>query len=154
MSRSTSKKTVPGAQEPAAIFVEFFTSFVTPMFFPPRADTNAPDLTYQETRSLFWIGRHNPCLMSEFARGMDIPLSTATHTIDRLVEKKLISRQRSEEDRRAVEISLTGLGLARQQAFQERLLTGSKELLASLSPSEVAALISTLRKMSLKDNVR
>lgn len=154
MSTRTSKKGVPDAQEPARIFVEFFTSVVTPMAFPPKANTSAPDLTYQETRALFWVGRHNPCLMSEFARGMDIPLSTATHVIGRLVEKKLISRQRSEEDRRVVEISLTGLGLRRQQAFQERLLAGSEELLAPLSPPELTQLMSALRKMSLKDKTR
>ena len=43
-------------------------------------------------------------MMSNLAESLGVPLSTATHTVDRLVAKGLVERNRSEEDRRVVEV--------------------------------------------------
>jgi DNA-binding MarR family transcriptional regulator len=102
--------------------------------------------TPQEGRALGWLNQHGPALMSELADFMDIPLSTATSLVNRLVEKKQVTRQRSEEDRRIVRVHLTPAGQRLSQRMLEVHLEASKLLLQKLSREDQAALIALLQK--------
>lgn len=102
--------------------------------------------TPQEGRALGWLNQNGPALMSELAEFMDIPLSTATSVVNRLVEKKQVVRQRSEEDRRVVRVHLTPAGRRLSQRMLDVHLGASKLLLAKLSPEEQETLIGLLRK--------
>jgi len=99
-----------------------------------------------EGRSLVWMGSQNLCTMSEFASGMRVPLSTATHLVDRLVEKGLFVRERSETDRRAVKIRLSGMGKRVHMRFYEQRLAGGRRLLSQLNSQEQAQLLELLEK--------
>jgi DNA-binding MarR family transcriptional regulator len=109
---------------------------------PPRK----PPITPHESRSLMWLGRHGTSLMSEFAKGRDIPLSTATHLVNRLVAKGLMVRERSEHDRRIVNVDLSPAGKKMDEQFYQRRLEGSRQLLSKLSADEQKALVDLLRK--------
>lgn len=102
--------------------------------------------TPQEGRALGWLNQHGPALMSELADAMDIPLSTATSVVNRLVEKKQVTRQRSEEDRRIVRVHLTPAGQRLSQRMLEVHLEASKLLLEKLTRDEQESLIALLRK--------
>lgn len=106
--------------------------------------------TPQEGRALGWLNQHGPSLMSEFADFMDIPLSTATSVINRLVEKKQVVRQRSEEDRRIVRVHLTPAGQRLSQRMLDVHLEASKLLMEKLSRDEQQTLINLLRKAGYK----
>ena len=45
--------------------------------------------------------------MTDFAKGVEVPLSTATPLANRLVEKGVMFRERSEQDRRVVSVGLS-----------------------------------------------
>ncbi len=64
-----------------------------------------------ELFSMLIIDRHGEIIMSQIADYVQIPMSTATSIIDRLVKKGLVQRGRSETDRRIVTISLSDKGL-------------------------------------------
>ncbi|MEK6399057.1 MAG: MarR family winged helix-turn-helix transcriptional regulator [Terriglobus sp.] len=102
--------------------------------------------TPQESRALGWLNHHGPALMSELADFMDIPLSTATSLVNRLVEKKQVTRQRSEEDRRIVRVHLTPAGQRLSQRMFDVHLEASRLLLEKLSRDEQESLIAILRK--------
>ncbi len=55
--------------------------------------------------------------MSSFAEGIDVPLSTATRIVNRLVKKGIAVRHRSDLDRRTVEIDLRPLRLRARPAI-------------------------------------
>jgi len=84
-------------------------------------------------KSLDVLGRKQSWTMSEFAAALRVTLPTATHTVDRLVKKKAVSRRKSAEDRRLVLISLSGNGLKRQQSLLEQRIRVCTTLLKPLS---------------------
>lgn len=56
------------------------------------------------------IGIEEPRNMSEVARRLNITTGTLTRSIDALVRKKYVERNRSQEDKRVVRLSLTDAG--------------------------------------------
>ena len=78
----------------------------------PNSHKAAHDLQMgpQDVRALIWLGRREQCLMSDFSKGVGVPLSTATHLANRLVDKGVMFRERSEQDRRVVQIGLSPAG--------------------------------------------
>lgn len=84
--------------------------------------------------------------MTEFARGMGVPMSTATHLVDRLVEKGFLVRARSEADRRVVQLEFSEMGKRVDKRFYEHRLASSRKLLAALTTKEQEELIRLLDK--------
>jgi MarR family transcriptional regulator, organic hydroperoxide resistance regulator len=64
-------------------------------------------LSKQEFFTLMLINREREIIMSQIADYVNIPMSTATGIIDRLVKNGYCTRRRSESDRRVVMIALT-----------------------------------------------
>lgn len=96
---------------------------------------------------MLWIARHNGCLMSEFSRGVEVPLSTATRLVDRLSAKGLLIRKRSDEDRRVVRVVLSELGSRMERQMREHSVTAIREMLARLTPGEQKQLIHLLQAL-------
>lgn len=53
------------------------------------------------------IGKKGEVMMREIAEYLDVPFSTATGVVDKLVKKKILKRVNSEIDRRTVMVGLT-----------------------------------------------
>jgi DNA-binding MarR family transcriptional regulator len=109
---------------------------------PPAAGV----LAAAEAKALIWIGRKGRCLMSEFARGLDLPVSTATNIANRLAEKDLLTRTRSEEDRRVVRIELSSSGKRLHETLYSQRVALSKRMLAGLTVTEQQTLTKLLQK--------
>lgn len=97
---------------------------------------------------MLWVAQHNECLMSEFSRGVDVPLSTATRLVDRLCAKGLLIRNRSVEDRRVVRVALSKLGKRMERQMREHTAIAIGEMLAKLTPQEQKQLIHLLEAMT------
>lgn len=69
------------------------------------------DITYNDMHVIEAIGQKEPKKMSQIAREMSVTTGTLTKTIDALEKKGYVQRQRSEQDKRVVNISLTKRGL-------------------------------------------
>ena len=105
-------------------------------------------LSQQEIRVLRTVSRQDCCIMSGIADAIRLSLSSVTGLIDRLVEKKLVRRDRSAEDRRVVRVELTDEGRELNAAAMEGRVGLARDLLTSLEPAEQDALLSLFRKIS------
>ncbi len=131
----------------ARLFVEAFDGMIRQVIVPNSHKT-AQDLHMgpQDVRALSWLGSRERCLMTDFARGVGVPLSTATHLANRLVEKGVVARERSESDRRVVSIGLTALGEKLHSQFFHLRLSRSRTLLARLEPEQQQQLVILMQK--------
>ncbi len=129
------------------LFVEAFDGMVRQVIVP-NSHTSAQDLGMgpQDVRALIWLGRRERCLMTDFAKGVGVPLSTATHLANRLVEKGVMLRERSEQDRRVVSIGLAELGRELDSHFFLLRLARSETLLSKLEPAEQKQLVALMQK--------
>lgn len=101
-----------------------------------------------ELRILEILGKHGPLMMTEVGERAVLSLSAVTSIMDGLVEKQLVRRNRSEDDRRVVRVELTPDG---QGVFQEILefhLRIVRGMLSSLNNGEQDTLIGLFRKMA------
>ncbi|ERJ12998.1 NADH dehydrogenase I subunit C-D protein [Haloplasma contractile SSD-17B] len=73
------------------------------------------DLSMTEIHVIESIGKSDYKSMSEVAKRLMITVGTLTISVNRLVQKGYVSRQRSEKDRRVVLVDLTEKG---QDAFE------------------------------------
>src|SRR5262249_54234031 len=104
--------TAPGKRNPqekrALRFLQVMEALMAREMRLRRDDLiNSLDLTFTEFRGFIWLFQHGRTVMSNFAEGIDVPLSTATRIVNRLVKKEFVVRHRSELDRRIVEVDLS-----------------------------------------------
>ncbi len=116
----------------------------------PRRTADEPNLdcSREEIRALILLGASGRTIMSDFAGELGVPLSTATHTIDRLVAKGLVIRVRSEQDRRVVQVEMSDLGKGVQTALRARHQAMARSWLAPLSPAEREAFLNLMAKIA------
>lgn len=144
---SPTKQTPPDKEDHSRAFVDSLDALIGRFIVNSPRGLHPIDISPQESRSLIWLGRNHSCVMSEFAHGLAVPLSTATHMVDRLVEKGLLVRKRSKQDRRIVMISLSRLGKRLDRRFYEHRLTRSRKLLGALGTADQKHLIRLMRKL-------
>jgi DNA-binding MarR family transcriptional regulator len=109
---------------------------------PPEYEFNMRELLF-----IIYLGWRESCKMSEVAEHMGLAMSTATGIADRLVHKDLIRRNRSEEDRRLVEVELTPKGREVYEWHTRQHIHLSRTILESLDQSDQEALIVLMRKI-------
>lgn len=116
----------------------------------PRLMTEEPNFecSREEIRALILLRTSGRTIMTDFASELGVPLSTATHTIDRLVRKGLVVRVRSEQDRRVVQVEMSPIGLAFQNTLRSRHQAMARSWLAPLSPSERETFLDLMAKIA------
>lgn len=104
-------------------------------------------LTMTEIHAIAAIGLHESHSMSEVAQRLSVTLATLTTTMNKLVRKGLVARERSEEDRRRVMVRLTRRGreVCRAHSLFHRHMI--KEALSTLTPEEAQVLAKALCKV-------
>ncbi len=86
--------------------------------------------------------------MSELARVLQVRLSTATHTVDKLVDKALVERKRTNPDRRVVQVGFSKRGLRINRFVAEARRAEGRSLLGALRPQERVILLAKLAKVT------
>jgi DNA-binding MarR family transcriptional regulator len=114
----------------------------------PLTSGSEVEISRQETRVVIVLGRTGLTTMSELARILNLALSTATNTIDKLVAKELVERSRVDEDRRIVQIGLSEKGERLYQSFLEYQLAMGRSMLEALSPGEREIFLELMAKMT------
>lgn len=104
------------------------------------------DLKPQELRVLRAVGKRECPIMSAIADTICLSLSSVTGLIDRLVEKKLVKRDRSGDDRRTVQVELTDEGREAHQTALKAPLELARGLLAGLDSREQETLLELMDK--------
>ncbi|MCR4443307.1 MAG: MarR family transcriptional regulator [Peptococcaceae bacterium] len=90
--------------------LDLFVDNMKKLFFPEEWIAIDLAMSKQELFTLLLVERHGEIIMSQIAGHVNIPMSTATGIVDRLVKKGFLVRERSDSDRRIVVIRLTGKG--------------------------------------------
>jgi DNA-binding MarR family transcriptional regulator len=106
------------------------------------------NLNLQELNVLNCIGDHGSSIMSEIAKQLSLSLSSITVIVDKLVKLNLVSRIRSEDDRRIVYGSLTPEGEKIYQLQIDHLHEVLKNVLAPLTNQEQENLIQIIQKLT------
>jgi DNA-binding MarR family transcriptional regulator len=115
-----------------------------------RPPDPAPDIecSAQEMRALAVLGHKGAVIMSDLASILDVPLSTATHTVDKLVGKDLVERTRPAENRRIVQVELSKKGSEIHRSFMDCRLAMGRTMLEALSSGEREIFLELMAKMT------
>lgn len=106
------------------------------------------DITNNDMHIIEAVGLGNGNTMSSIAKKLNVTAGTLTTSMNRLVRLKYVVRQRSEEDRRVVLISLTEKG---ERAFQHHAdfhAQMTDAVIESLDSEELQALLKMLNSLS------
>jgi len=106
------------------------------------------EISRQEIRVITVLGKKGTAIMSDLARGLNLALSTATNTVDKLVSKDLVERTRVDEDRRIVQVALSEKGKRFYEAVVECQLAMGRSMLEALSPGEREIFLELMAKMT------
>ena len=109
-------------------------------------DTPWGALTHQEEKVIKVLAQQGPCIMRQIAEHLGLAMSTATGIVDRLVQKGLVDRERSEEDRRIVQVKLTDGGHKVFEIEKQKYMDFCRYMLTSLTREEQATLLDLIRK--------
>jgi DNA-binding MarR family transcriptional regulator len=102
----------------------------------------------RELRALAALGRNGSLSMSDLAAILKVPLSTATHTVNRLVVKGLIERRRAKHDRRVVRVTFSQKGQEINRFVENTREAEARRMLESLPVHDRQALLRWLSTMA------
>ena len=105
------------------------------------------DVTNNDMHVMEAIGTGEPKNMTTVAKLMMVTTGTLTKSVEALVRKKYVHRERSEEDKRVVLISLTEKGQKAYRHHEEFHQEMMKQLTRGMKEEEIQILINTLAKM-------
>lgn len=114
--------------------VDVLTEQLKPIRRPQ--DRKEPECSQQELKALAALGQRNTLTMSDLAGMLTVPVSTATHTVDRLVAKGLVERRGVPQDRRVVQVTFSKKGKRINQFVLESRLAIGRALLETLDPRD------------------
>lgn len=106
------------------------------------------DISNNDMHIIEAIGKSEAKNMSTVAKSLKITVGTLTIAINNLVKKGYVVRERSEEDRRVVLISLTQIGIRAYEhhaAFHEEMV---RAIIEKLSEEEQRALVKALGNLN------
>jgi DNA-binding MarR family transcriptional regulator len=88
------------------------------------------------TIAFFFSRQSEPITMGDLSRIVGVPFSTATRTVDWLVNNGYVQRLADPEDRRVVRVELTRVGKELYQAMNDLLLESTEQFLRNFSLEE------------------
>jgi DNA-binding MarR family transcriptional regulator len=104
-------------------------------------------ITSTQASIVFMLAAGQGVTAADLAREYGIDASAVTRLIDRLEKRGLLSRVRSEEDRRVVRLALTPEGYALAEKIPAIFTHVLDKLLMGFTPEEVGFLKSMLRRV-------
>lgn len=106
------------------------------------------DLSMHQMMFLKYLERRVTCTPSDIAQQFGITLGAVTGFVDRLYKLGLITRTRSEEDRRVVIIQLSSKGVEPLKAFEEERKTKFALIFQKLEHHQVGELRKALEQLN------
>jgi MarR family transcriptional regulator, organic hydroperoxide resistance regulator len=108
-----------------------------------QSKVEAYDLDYEDIYLLQYLRNNSPTGMGEIAREMNIPISTATRTVDRLQNMNLISRKKNAEDKRNILVMLERKGETAVRKIEDHTYKILLENLKGYSDEDIASFLKT-----------
>ena len=126
--------------ESNSVLYDFLVDNLKTFFFPE--DWLELDLNFSKTElmALMVVDRYGEVSMSQICDALNIPMSTSTGIVDRMVKKGFLHRERSDIDRRVVVVAMTERGREVFRYFRD-MLTGYLEQIESALTEEEKQLL-------------
>ncbi|WP_026571853.1 MULTISPECIES: MarR family winged helix-turn-helix transcriptional regulator [Sediminibacillus] len=105
------------------------------------------ELTSDQFGTLRFVHKNQPCTSSDIADEFSIGKSAVTAQVNRLVERGFVNRERDENDRRIVYLTLTDSGVHTMNQGREKLYEVLGEILSEFKTEEIGQFIQTLDKL-------
>lgn len=112
----------------------------------------AVNLNKQECRVINVVGQAQPLMMREIAERAKLSITNTTGIVDKLVKRKCLRRDRSDEDRRIVKIFLTPEGEKIYALEVENYRRVSQAILDGLDDPEQQEMLRMMRKVAVHLN--
>lgn len=103
----------------------------------------------QETRAIGFLGSRENCIIREIADNLRVAVSTVTGLVDKLEAKGLVSRVRSDKDRRIINIALTPRGEEIHKFLIAEFEKLCRSMLVGMTPAEQDTYIELSAKIAL-----
>jgi DNA-binding MarR family transcriptional regulator len=116
--------------------IDLFIDNLKKLFFPEEWIELDMKFSKTEIFSILYLDKRKEITMTELVEYINVPMSTATGIVDRLVRKGYIARERSETDRRIVVLRLTDEGLRLIQNLKDLIYKYLDMILADLTDEE------------------
>ena len=137
-----------GSQEFKIILVKLFNDILEYQE-SALSTTEFKDLTQNDIHVINVIGRDTQKNMSMIARELAITIGTLTISMNSLVRKGYVIKERSEKDKRVVLVSLSQKGEKAFLKYQEYYDDMVNSMLENLDDAEMDILMSALRKINV-----
>ena len=106
------------------------------------------DLTAPQLKIVLLLFLSGPARMSDLAASLGVTLATATGIVERLVEKKMVTRESLPSDRRVVMCTLSKKGLAQTNNLWKTSGDKARQLLSNMDISRLQLIDEALRDLS------
>jgi DNA-binding MarR family transcriptional regulator len=116
-------------------------------FRDPLSGVGSPELTSLQAHAVLWLGHDGPLSMGVLAQRIGSPVPAATGVVDRLEKLGFISRDRTSEDRRVVQVALTETGMTLYRDIDQSICEGLGQFLTVLPRDDRTALLSILERL-------
>ncbi|MEM9503937.1 MAG: MarR family transcriptional regulator [Cyanobacteria bacterium P01_E01_bin.43] len=112
----------------------------------------AVSINKQECRVINMVGQYQPIMMREIAERAKLSITNTTGIVDKLVKRKYLRRDRSDEDRRIVRIFLTSEGEKIYTMEIEHYRRVSQAILDGLEEPEQQEMLRMMQKVAVHLN--
>ncbi len=112
-----------------------------------QQNTQDYGITVAQSYALLTFPRHESISMSDLSEQMRLAKSTMTRVIDQLVERGLVERETSAEDRRIVQVKLSEKGHTMQREMEADYQRFFEMVLAELDEPE--SVVTALEKLAV-----
>jgi len=114
---------------------------------PPGKGAGIEDAGLFYSASSVFYRYDGPVTMGELSRDLEVPLSTATRTVDWLVTNGFSQRLPDPKDRRVVRVELTAKGRQAYEAISTFMLARVEQAMRPLDAAERKTFLSLLNKV-------
>jgi len=110
--------------------------------------TLTQDISKQDLALISFIGRKGEVIMRDIADYLEVPLSTGTGIVDKLVDKGYLKRHHSDEDRRIVKVGCSQYGTETCELVHQMVFKMGNTILNDMSDQDQEDLIILLEKVT------
>jgi DNA-binding MarR family transcriptional regulator len=140
----------PTATTPTTELIEAFHNAKVAVIGSIAPELEAQNLSPCTFWTLYRLGSGAAVHPAEIARQLGVTMPSVTASVDQLVEDGLVERQRSDDDRRLVHLTVTPAGRRVLARVTKRLDSSISRALEGLPPSDVRVAARVLAELSVR----
>lgn len=112
-------------------------------------EAGMPKLNPPDVQALLFVAKHPLCIATDVGAFLGVVPTTMSTLVDRLARQGLLIRERTNENRRIVQLALSESGSAVVAAIVAQQNAHCAIMLGHLSPQEREAFLSCVRKIAI-----